>query len=332
MRLVMMLQGQDNVRWAHARQMGVTGAVAKLSPELTGLPPPYILDSLRSARERYAQAGFDIVALEGDQFDMSEIKLGRPGRDRGIESYQQMIRNMAECGIRTLVYNFMAGIGAHRSSYELVDRGGAIVSGYNHAEGEAWGPTAMGPVSAEAVWENYRYFIEAVLPVAEEGGVVMGLHPDDPPVPLMRGIGRPFSSREGIERALALSDSPSHGLTFCQGTYASMGEDVEALLRDWGAGGRIAFGHFRDIRGTPEDFRETFPDNGQTDHAAIARAYTDIGFTGAIRPDHAPAMAGDPVSADGYVPGSHMAYSPAGTIFTTGYLRGVFAAAGNPLS
>lgn len=328
----MMLQGEDNVRWAHARQMGVSGAVAKLSPELTGLPPPFDLGSLRSAYKRYARAGFDIVALEGDQFDMSEIKLGRPGRDRDIERYQQMIRNMAACGIRTLVYNFMVGIGAHRSSYELVDRGGAIVSGYNHVEGERLGLTEIGSVSADAVWNNYRYFIGAVLPVAEEVGVVMGLHPDDPPVPLMRGIGRPFSSKQGVERALGLSDSPSHGLTFCQGTYASMGEDVEALLRDWGGRRRIAFAHFRDIRGTQEDFRETFPDSGQTDHAAIACAYRDIRFEGAIRPDHAPAMAGDPVSEDGYVPGSHMAYSPAGVIFTTGYMRGVFAAAGNPLT
>lgn len=330
MRLAMMLQGQENIRWAHARQMGVTGAVAKLSSELTDLPPPYEIAGLEASVARYVQSGFAIVALEGDQFDMSRIKRGLPGRDEDIERYRQMLRNMAAVGIPTLVYNFMVGIGAHRSTYSLRDRGDAVVSGYDRAAHEALGPTEFGQVPAETVFANYRYFIEAVLPVAEEVGIRMGLHPDDPPVAVLRGIGRPFGTGAGCDRALALSDSPSHGITFCQGSFSSGGEDVPALLRRWA--GRIAFAHFREVRGGPENFRETFPDIGQTNHAALARTYVEIGYDGCIRPDHAPAMDGDPVAADGYVPGSHMAYSPAGMIFTTGYLRGVFAGAGNPLT
>lgn len=332
MRLVMMLQGTENIRWAHARQMGVSGAVAKLAPDLTGLPPPYDLGSLKASVARYAKAGFEIVALEGDQFDMSRIKRGLPGRDEDLEHYRQMLRNVAAVGIQTVAYNFMVGIAAHRSTHGLRDRGGAVVSGYDRQADEARGLTELGEVTSETVFENYRYFLSAILPIAEEVGVRMGLHPDDPPVPVLRGIGRPFGTSAGIERALALSDSPSHGLNFCQGTYASADEDVPALLREWGSLGRIAFAHFRDVRGTPDSFHETFPDIGQTDHATLARIYAEIGYEGYIRPDHAPAMEGDPVSNDGCVQGSHMVYSPRGMLFTTGFMRGVFAGAGNPLT
>ncbi|MBN8526978.1 MAG: mannonate dehydratase, partial [Planctomycetes bacterium] len=168
-------------------------------------------------------------------------------------------------------------------------------------------------VTRERLWENYAAFIAAVMPAAEAAGVSMGLHPDDPPVPQLRGVGRIFTSPEAVDRALALSPSPSHRLTFCQATYRAMGADPEALARRWGR--RIGFVHFRDVAGTAEDFREVFHDEGPTDMAAMVRAYGDIGVDGPIRVDHVPTMAGEDNGAHGY--------ALQGRLFAIGYLKGL---------
>ena len=126
-------------------------------------------------------------------------------------------------------------------------------------------------VSEERMWENYEWFISQVMPVAEEAGVRMGLHPDDPPVSPLQGIARIFTGPDAIRRALSLSDSPSHGLTFCQGTYVTMGAPVADVIREWKD--RIFFVHQRDVAGTAENFHETFHDNGPTDMAECVRIY-----------------------------------------------------------
>jgi mannonate dehydratase len=342
--MLMMLTGPENVRWVHARQMGITQVVAKLAPELTGKPSPWDEASLMSEKQRYAEAGLEIVLLEGDQFDMRRIKWGLPGRDEDIDLYRRMLRNMGRNGIPTLNYNFMvSGVNRDsaqsssvsrqsRSDYTIAGRGGAMVSGYDRVADEALGVTAAGEISAGAVFDNYRYFLNAVLPVAEESGVTMCLHPDDPPVPSLRGVGRPFGTEADFDRVFALSDSPSHKMTLCQGSFASGGQDVVGMIRKYGAAKRIGFAHFRDVRRTATGFYETFPDDGETDMRAVAEAYRDVGYDGAIRPDHAPAMTGDPTSQSGRVDGtSAMAYSPGGMIFTTAYLRGLFEGAGYPL-
>ena len=118
----------------------------------------------------------------------------------------------------------------------------------------------------------------------------MGLHPDDPPVSPLQGIARIFTSPDAVRKALSLSDSPSHGLTFCQGTYVTMGAPVAELVREWKD--RIFFVHQRDVAGTAENFHETFHDNGPTDMAAMLRVYKEVGFDGPLRSDHVPTMAG----------------------------------------
>lgn len=118
--------------------------------------------------------------------------------------------------------------------------------------------------------------------MAEEAGVDLALHPDDPPVDSVRGVPRLVNSVENVQRILDLHDSPNHGLTFCQGNYAAMGADIPETIRRFGD--RIHFVHFRDVDGTPESFVETWQDDGPTDMLAAIEAYREAGFDGPIRP------------------------------------------------
>lgn len=302
--------------WQLALQCGVTHAICKCAPELTGLPAPDDLDALRTIRDRFAEGGLKLVGLEGDEFDMQRIKLGLPGRDEDIARYQRMLRNMGELGIGLLCYNFMATIGWYRTDLHVVARGGAITNRFRLAKTD---PEPVAPelrVTEEKLWENYEYFIARVLPVAEASGVRMGLHPDDPPLSPLRGVGRIFTSAGAFARALALSDSPSHGVTFCQANFVAMGEDVAAAARRFAK--RIVFVHFRDVEGTREDFTETFHDNGPTDMAAMLRLYDELGFRGPIRVDHVPSLAGEQDLPHGY--------AMLGRLFAVGYMKGILDA------
>ncbi len=299
--------------WHLARQLGVTHAICKCAPELTGLPAPDNLDALRTIRDRFAALEFTLYGLEGDEFNMQRIKLGLPGRDEDIARYQAMLRNMGKLGIQLLCYNFMATIGWYRTDPHVPARGGAISNRFRLKEID---PTPVPPgqqVTEEKLWENYEYFITRVLPVAEAAGVKMGLHPDDPPISPLRGVGRIFTNADAFARAMALSDSPSHGITFCQANFLAMGEDIAATARRFS--GRIVFVHFRDVEGTREDFTETFHDNGPTDMPAMLKLYADLGFTGPIRVDHVPSMAGEENLPHGY--------AQLGRLFAIGYMKGI---------
>jgi mannonate dehydratase len=327
----MLLPPKPDRRWVLARQMGITAVIAKLAPELTGRTPPWDVDSLRLSVATYREQGFEIVGLEGDQFDMGRIKLGLPGRDEDVERYKAMLANMGQVGIPLICLNFMVGIGWHRTRTAVPTRGGALVTSFSSSEAEAHGLSETGTISQEQVWENYSYFIRAVAPIAEKAGVRMGLHPDDPPVPSLRGIGRVLTSSEAMIRALEIADSPAVGLTFCQGSFRTMGEDVPALIRCFGAMKKIFFVHIRDVRGTANDFSESFPDDGDTDMAACFEAYRAIAFDGPIRPDHAPAMDGDP-RHDGPVQGINVGYEANGMIFTVGFMKGLMQANRIPIT
>lgn len=324
MKLCMMIPPSEDRRWVLARQMGVTDAIAKLAPELTGKLPPWDLEALSSEVERYRRGGFTIVGLEGDQFDMNRIKFGLPGRDEDIKRYCAMLTNMGKVGIQLLCFNFMAGVGWHRTDVSVPTRGNAMVTRFRASDPSARTSTPFGEVSEAQIWESFGYFIERVAPAAEAAGVRMGLHPDDPPVSPLRGIGRILTSVEAMERAVTIANSPSVGVTFCQGTISTMGEDPIAAARRFGRE-RIAFVHVRDVRGDRTDFVETFPDDGQTDMSAMIATYQDMGLDCFVRPDHAPAMDGDPVHT-GPVVGMSAGYEANGMIFATAYLKGLLDA------
>jgi len=308
---------KPDIKWELCRQMGVKYAIAKLAPELTGKLPPWDFDSLKLSKERFAEGGFDLVGLEGDQMDMMRIKLGLRGREEDVALYKQMLVNMGKLGINLLCYNFMA-TGWFRTTKNLEERGGALVTGFDTSDAEKLPLTEYGEVSADKIRENYKWFINEVMPVAEKSGVKMALHPDDPPVPVVQGIARIFINAEAIRQALALTDSPSHGLTFCQGTYKTMSEDVPALIEEFGNQGKIFFVHLRDVEGTAEHFRETFHDNGPTNMPEMLKLYQKTGFNGTLRSDHVPTMAGET--------NKHAGYGMSGNLFGIGYIKGILDA------
>lgn len=317
MKLAEFLPAIPNRLWDLARQMGVCYAIVKAAPELTGLQPPWDLDSLRAIQRRFAAAGYTLYGLEGDQFDMRRIKLGLEGRDEDLELYCRMLRNMGQLGIPLLCYNFMAGIGWHRTHGDVPTRGGALTSRFDIRDVPA-SLTEAGEISEEAVWENYAYFIRRVMPVAENSGVRMGMHPDDPPLPKLRGLARILYRPEHFERAMALAASPNHGVTFCQANFRLMGCDVAYWARRFAARGKIFFVHFRDVRGTAERFEETFHDDGPTDMPDMLQLYHELGFTGPLRVDHVPTMAGEANDQPGY--------EVLGRLFAIGYTKGILQA------
>jgi len=306
-----------NLQWQLTLQMGVRHAICKCAPELTGLKAPWDRDSLSTIRSRFASAGLTLHGLEGDQFDMSRIKLGLDGRDEDLDHYCEMLRNMGEMGIPLLCYNFMAGIGWHRTHGDAPTRGGALTSRFDIADVPS-ALTEAGEITEQQMWDNYAYFIRRVMPVAEKAGVQMGMHPDDPPLPSLRGIARILSRAENFERAMALAPSPNNGVTFCQANFKLMGCDVAHWARRFAAQGKVFFVHFRDVEGTAERFEETFHDDGPSDMPAMLKLYHDLGFGGPLRVDHVPTMAGEANEYPGY--GSF------GRLFAIGYTKGIMQA------
>lgn len=304
-------------KWVLCRQMGIDYAIAKLAPELTGGRSVTDQQFLAETKERFEEHGFQLYGLEGDQMDMTRIKLGLPGREKDVEDYCTMLENMGAVGIPLLCYNFMYP-GWYRTRFAVSERGGALVSSFSYTDTVKEKPDTYAPVSESRLWENYHWFIEQVMPVAESNRVRMGLHPDDPPVSPLHGIARIFTSGIAIRKALSLSDSGSHGLTFCQGTYTTMNEDVASLIAEFGARKKIFFVHIRDVVGNATEFRETFHDNGPTDMFGLLKAYHATGFDGPIRSDHVPTMEGE--SND------HPGYGMKGNLFGIGYIKGLLEA------
>ncbi|WP_373517029.1 mannonate dehydratase [Pricia sp.] len=310
-------------KWQLCKQMGIDYAIAKLAPELTGQPTIDDYDSFARSKAIFGEHGFQLYGLEGDQFDMHRIKLGLPGRQDDIEKYQKMLENMGRLGVPLLCYNFMA-TGWYRTHHEISERGGAIVSGFNYEASKKEPTSQWGTFSKNQIWDNYEWFIEQVMPVAEANNVKMALHPDDPPISPVNGIARILTSAKAMDRALSFTDSPSHGLTFCQGTFTTMNENVEEMARKHGKNGKIFFVHIRDVRGTPEDFRETFHDNGPTDMFRMIQAYKKVGFEGPLRSDHVPTMAGDD--------SKNVGYGMKGNLFGVGYIKGLMHGCGIEIS
>lgn len=315
------LPSRPHVLWQLSLQMGIRHAIVNAKPERTGLGPPWELDALRQLQRNFADAGLKIYGLEGDQFDMNRIKLGHKGRDEDIEHFCQMLRHMGELGIPLLCYNFMAQIGWFRSKADVPARGGALVSRFDLKEMPA-GPTEAGEVPVEQMWENFRYFIQRVMPVAEKAGVQMALHPDDPPLPSLRGIGRLFGTPEGFERAYQLAPSPSNGVTFCRANFKLMGADLPKWIRHFGKQKRLFFLHLRDVRGTAERFEEVFHDEAPAALMETLKVAYETGFSGPLRCDHVPTLAGEANDQPGY--------GTLGRLFADGYIMGLMDALNIP--
>lgn len=329
--LALMLGSEPCEKWHIARQLGVNRAITKLAPELTGMNPPWDARSLAVSKKRFDDFGIDLIGLEGDQFDMTRIKLGLPGRDEDIELYHRMLRGMGSLGISLLCYNFMAVFGWMRTSTSSPGRGGALCTKFEYEKIAGQAPSPFGEVSEASLWANLEYFLKSVIPVAEESGVRMALHPDDPPISPIRGTGRIITTAGAYDRVFGIAPSPSNGATFCQATFSLM-EDVQDVA-ETAAGmirrGKVFFIHARDVSGDRWNFTETFSDEGPADYARLFRIYHDSGFSGPMRPDHAPAMAGE-VSFDAAKGAMSSGYETKGMIFDVGYLKGIMRGIGVP--
>ncbi|WP_321475050.1 mannonate dehydratase [uncultured Paludibaculum sp.] len=305
-----------------AVQAGITHAIVRTAPLLAKVPRQEYLSTLRRVKDEMQAAGLVFAGVESHPVSAERVKLGLAGRDEEIENYIAVIRALGEVGVRTLCYNWMAGLGWYRTRVNIAERGGALVSGFDIDDARHEGLTEWGEIDEETIWANLEYFLKAVLPVAEAAGVRMALHPDDPPVSPLRGIGRILTSAEAFRRVLGMHPGPANGITFCQATFGLMGEDIGALIREWCGLGRIYFVHLRDVTGTRERFRETFHDNGPTNLAATLRLYHEAGFDGPLRPDHAPTMQGEANDRPGY--------AMKGKILAIGYMKGALDANGIP--
>lgn len=272
-------------------------------------------------RESFRNYGLRLEVIEpGLDGQMHDMKLGTDKRDLDIECCKQLIRNMGALGISVFCYNFMAKFNWVRTSTTTPTRGGALVTSYDHALMKDAPLTDAGVVTAEKLWDNLKYFLEAVVPVAEEHGVKLALHPDDPPVDSIQGISRIITNAQAMQKVLDLVPSKCSGITLCQGTLAAAGEDIPTVIREFGHKDKIFFVHFRDVKGTAERFTETFHDDGQTNMLEAVKAYREVGFDGPVRIDHAPTLEGE----DNREPG----YAEMGRLYALGYLRGLLENAG----
>jgi mannonate dehydratase len=330
MKLSMLLPPKfDERKWTLAKQIGVNYAITKAATELSGRLAPYDFASLQAIKEDFKAAGFNLYGLEGDQFDMSAIKLGLPGRNELIEKYQAMLRNMGRLEIPLLCYNFMAVIGWFRTRVDILERGSAIVSEFNVADTEGQLVPEEQQISEEKLWDNLFYFLDAVLPVAKEAGVKMALHPDDPPISPLKGVSRILTSAAAFDKVWEKFPIESNSITFCQATFKIMDENLKTISQKWLQQNRIAFLHLRDVAGDKFNFRETFHDNGPTPMADLLKHYADNGFIGPLRPDHAPAMYGE--TQNTFSSGMSVGYEITGKIFAIGCIKGAADAYSIPM-
>ena len=328
-----LLDPEPSTTWTLVRQAGVQNAVALLrggeqqsrwlrgaaaeSPATPTDPAerPWSLPAIQSLQKLYGDHGFTITAIE-DTAPMDAIRMNRPGRDEAIEAVIEQVRAMGECGIGVLCYNWMAVSSWSRTVTDVPLRGGALSTGFDYDTASRMETLVEpGSVIEADLWAGLEYFLRAVVPVAEEAGVTLGLHPDDPPLPVFRGVPRIARSIDAYRRVLDLVPSPRNAITLCQGNFALMAGDIPGVIREFGSAGRIAFVHFRDVQGTAVRFTETFHDEGQTDMVACMEAYREVGFGGPLRPDHVPSLAGE----DNAKPG----YGALGRLWAFGYIQGM---------
>jgi mannonate dehydratase len=301
--------------WKLAKQAGVDLAVGGLPfDDLTGSERLGDYTPLKRMKDRYDAAGFGLRVIEARP-PLNKTKRGLEGRDEEIATVCTLLENMGKLGVPVWCYEWMTDFNWVRTNMATPSRGGSVVTSFNAKDVPA-DLTSGPPISEEELWVNLEYFLKKVLPVAEKAGVKLSMHPDDPPLSPIRGIGRIMRSIDNFQRLVELVPSPMNTITLCQGNFTLMTDDLPAAIRKFGK--KISFVHFRDVRGVPEKFEETWHDAGKTDMLACMRAYKDIGFEGVLRPDHVPTVEGDSNENAGY--------SAFGRLYAIGYIRGLHQA------
>jgi len=272
------------------------------------------LDFMRRTRARLEGHGIRLwnVGILDLHCDPTMV-LGLPGFERKVEQYVEYLENLGKAGIGYTTYAHMANIkmlpyyqtsvGRTRGSIPTREFDLDIASTYPDSHGRKYGE--------DEVWETFARLMAAAVPAAERSGVRIGLHPDDPPVPVLGGVGRAIRSFEGYQRALAIADSPNVGLCFCVGSWAEGGDqlgcDVPGMIEHFGRLGKIFKVHFRNVDAPMPVFRETMVDDGYVDMHAVMTALEAVGFDGVLIPDHVPGDGADKTNS----------------AYTIGYMRAI---------
>jgi len=260
-------------------------------------------------RETWEAEGFKVynigsgVGPSGSLHNMPEVTLNLPGRDEKIEDYLNYIRYLGKAGIPYSTYAHM-GNGIWSSGRVINARGYSARDGNANSpdwKGNWAGKTYSEPLShgrvftEKEIWDNYTYFIKKVVPVAEEAGVRIGIHPDDPPKPMLAGVPRCiFSNFEGYKRALEIANSPNIGVCFCVGSWLEggtmTGKDPAEAIRYFASKKKLFKVHFRNVTAPLPHFTESLIDDGYYDMSKIMQALVDVDFDGIVIPDHIPAL------------------------------------------
>jgi mannonate dehydratase len=271
------------------------------------------VEGLTKLRERVERFGIKLemvpLPLSSSPISAAEnpnIMLGKsPERDREIDEICQIIRNVAKVGISAVKYNLTL-LGVVRTE-PTAGRGGASYSTFVHSKARQDGSLLQsGPVGEEEIWKRITYFLQRVVPVAQENKVRLCCHPHDPAMPRtgFRGVPRVLGSVDGLKRFVDTVPSKYHGLNFCQGSVAEMlqrpGEQIYDVIRYFGSREKIFNVHFRNIKGGYLSFQETFPDDGDMDMIRAMRVYREVGYDGMIMPDHVPQIDGDARGAQAF--------------------------------
>ena len=302
---------EKNLSWDYAKQCGVENAVIRL-PETNEFD---ITDfsHWKDVYGRFTDFGIKPLIIEPLPNELHDhIKTGDDKRDECIEKVIKMFEYMNELDIRTVCFNWMAHIGWLSTNTEIKERGDALVTGFRLQDFSGTDKK----ITAEELWNNYSYFIRAVIPYAEKYDIKLALHPDDPPLSKLGGVERIMVSYENIKKAINIVESPNLGVTMCQACYLMMGEDLNKVIPELAE--KIFFVHFRNVKGNKFDFRETFHDNGMIEMANIMKLYKKCNINVPIRADHVPLMAGENQGVVGY--------TSAGRLFAIGYLKGIMEA------
>lgn len=301
-------KSKHDLTWDYAKQCGVEHGVIRL-PEDNDFD---ITDfsHWKAVYKNFNDFGIKPVVIEPMPNELHDhIKIGDDIRDECIEKVITMMKYMNELDIRTICFNWMAHIGWLRTSDSIVERGNAKVTGFDF---DNFKPIDA-KITEKQLWDNYEYFIKAVIPYAEKYGIRLALHPDDPPISCLGNVERIMISYENIQKAMSIEHSENIGVTMCQATYLMMGEDLYEVIPK--LSDKIFFIHFRNAIGNKYKFNETFHDNGLIDMPNIIRLYKKCGIDVPIRVDHVPLMAGEK--------GGTAGYTALGRLFAIGYLKGI---------
>jgi len=281
----------------------------------------WTVEELRKLKDEINAAGLELEAIENfDPANWYDVLLDGPKKEKQIADLKQIIRNVGAAGIPVFGYNFsLAGVSSRITG--PFARGGANSVGMNGVDnrplpkGMVWnmiydqnaGAGILPVISHDELWRRLKYFLDELLPVAEEAGVQLAAHPDDPPMPYVRGTPRLVYQPDMYQKLIDLNPNKSSKLEFCLGSIAEMtnGDVYEATAQ---YAERIAYIHFRNVRGKVPHYREVFIDEGDIDMIRILRILKDKNFNGVLIPDHTPQMSCD-------------APWHAGMAYTLGYMK-----------